>query len=98
MAGWYVTEIGRQPFVVFGLLRTADVASSVSSPMIALTLTLYCTLYLVLIVAYITVVKHMAEKPEAAPAPARAGRARPRAGWWCSPRAPRPRADRRSGA
>ncbi|MDH5339153.1 MAG: cytochrome ubiquinol oxidase subunit I, partial [Rubrivivax sp.] len=39
VAGWYVTEIGRQPFVVFGLLRTADVASSVSSPMIALTLT-----------------------------------------------------------
>ncbi len=31
VAGWYVTEIGRQPFVVFGLLRTADVASNVPS-------------------------------------------------------------------
>ena len=25
LAGWYVTEIGRQPFLVYGLLRTADV-------------------------------------------------------------------------
>ena len=63
VAGWYVTEIGRQPFIVFGLVRTADVASNVASPMIALTLALYVTLYLALIVAYIAVVKYMAEKP-----------------------------------
>ncbi|MEO8151551.1 MAG: cytochrome ubiquinol oxidase subunit I [Rhizobacter sp.] len=64
VAGWYVTEIGRQPFVVYGLLRTADVASKVPPQMIALTLTLYVTLYLALIVAYIAVLKYMAEKPE----------------------------------
>ena len=29
VAGWYITEIGRQPFIVFGLMRTADVASTV---------------------------------------------------------------------
>ena len=63
VAGWYVTEIGRQPFVVFGLIRTADVASNVPSPMIAFTLALYVTVYLALIVAYVTVVKYMAEKP-----------------------------------
>jgi len=63
LAGWYVTEIGRQPFIVYGLLRTADVASNVAPPMIALTLTLYVLLYLVLITAYIGVVKYMAEKP-----------------------------------
>ena len=28
VAGWYVTEIGRQPFIVYGLIRTADVASN----------------------------------------------------------------------
>src|SRR5690349_11827644 len=28
VAGWYVTEIGRQPFVVHGLIRTADVVST----------------------------------------------------------------------
>lgn len=64
VAGWYVTEIGRQPFLVFGLLRTADVASTVPAPMIALTLALYVTVYLALLVAYVAVVKYMAEKPE----------------------------------
>lgn len=63
VAGWYVTEIGRQPFVVFGLLRTADVASQVPAPMIALTLTLYVTLYAGLIVAYVAVLRHLAEHP-----------------------------------
>ena len=63
LAGWYVTEIGRQPFIVFGLLRTADVASTVTGPMIALTLAMYVTLYLALILAYIAVLMYMAEKP-----------------------------------
>jgi cytochrome d ubiquinol oxidase subunit I len=67
LAGWYVTEIGRQPFIVYGLLRTADVASNVPAPMIALTLALYVTVYLALIVAYIAVLKYMAEKPEQTP-------------------------------
>ena len=64
VAGWYVTEIGRQPFIVYGLVRTADVVSKVPSPMIGLTLALYVTLYLALIVAYVSVLKYMAEKPE----------------------------------
>jgi cytochrome d ubiquinol oxidase subunit I len=64
VAGWYVTEIGRQPFIVYGLLRTADIVSTVPSSMIGLTLALYVTLYLALIVAYVTVLKYMAEKPD----------------------------------
>src|SRR5664279_1968993 len=44
VCGWYVSEIGRQPFIVYGLIRTADVASSVPAPLIALTLALYVTL------------------------------------------------------
>lgn len=66
LAGWYVTEIGRQPFIVSGLVRTADVASNVPAPMIALTLALYVTVYLALIVSYVAVIKYMAEKPESA--------------------------------
>ncbi|MGV8823802.1 cytochrome ubiquinol oxidase subunit I, partial [Methylibium petroleiphilum] len=58
-------EIGRQPFIVYGLLRTADVAATtVPSSMIALSLAMYVTLYLALIVAYVSVLKYMAEKPE----------------------------------
>jgi cytochrome d ubiquinol oxidase subunit I len=64
VAGWYVTEIGRQPFIVYGLLRTADVASNVASPLIALTLAMYVVLYAALLVAYVGVLKYMAEKPE----------------------------------
>ncbi|MDE2147070.1 MAG: cytochrome ubiquinol oxidase subunit I [Burkholderiales bacterium] len=71
VAGWYVTEIGRQPFIVYGLLRVADVASNVAPPLIALTLTLYVTVYLALIVSYIAVLKYMAEKPLEAPEPPR---------------------------
>ncbi len=64
VAGWYVTEIGRQPFIVYGLLRTAEIASQVSAPLIGLTLTLYVMLYLALVLAYVAVLKYMAEKPE----------------------------------
>ena len=64
VAGWYVTEIGRQPFVVYGLVRTADVASSVPPALIVVTFALYVTMYVALIVAYVSVVKYMAGKPE----------------------------------
>ncbi|HMC15814.1 MAG TPA: cytochrome ubiquinol oxidase subunit I [Albitalea sp.] len=71
LAGWYVTEIGRQPFIVYGLLRTADVAGPVTSTMIATTLLAYILVYIALIVAYVSVIKYMAEKPveEAAATP-----------------------------
>ena len=64
VCGWYVTEIGRQPFIVHELIRTADIASKVAAPTIALTLTLYVLLYIALVIAYIGVLKYMAEKPE----------------------------------
>ncbi len=64
LAGWYVTEIGRQPFIVQDLLRTADVASDVAAPLIGLTLAMYLTLYAALILAYVAVLSHMACKPE----------------------------------
>ncbi len=69
VAGWYVTEIGRQPFIVYGLVRTADVASTVPSSLIGMTLAMYIALYLALIAAYVTVLKYMAEKPEEVLAP-----------------------------
>ncbi|MBA3588659.1 cytochrome ubiquinol oxidase subunit I [Methylibium sp.] len=64
VAGWYVTEIGRQPFIVYGLVRTADVVSDVPATMVASSLAMYVLVYLALIVAYIGVLKYMAEKPE----------------------------------
>jgi cytochrome bd ubiquinol oxidase subunit I len=62
-----VTEIGRQPFIVYGLLRAADVVSNTSSGMIALSFSMYTATYLVLIVAYASVLKYMAEGAEELP-------------------------------
>ncbi len=57
VAGWYATEVGRQPFLVYGLLRTADATSAVPAPQIALTLALYLTVYIALIRAYVGVLE-----------------------------------------
>jgi cytochrome d ubiquinol oxidase subunit I len=62
VAGWYVTEIGRQPYLVYGVLTTAEATSSVPAPMIAGTLAMYLMLYVTLAIAYVTVIFHLARK------------------------------------
>jgi cytochrome bd ubiquinol oxidase subunit I len=62
IAGWYTTEIGRQPWLVQGVLTAAQAASTVPAANILLTLVLYLLLYAVLLVAYVTVVFHLAKK------------------------------------
>jgi cytochrome bd ubiquinol oxidase subunit I len=62
VAGWYVTEMGRQPWLVHGVLTTAKGASEVAAPMIAATLAMYLLLYGALIVAYVSVVFYLARK------------------------------------
>ena len=62
IAGWYVTEIGRQPWLVYGVMTAAEAASTVPAKAIASTLVVYLLLYVVLITAYISVVFHMARK------------------------------------
>ena len=62
VAGWYVTEIGRQPWLVQGVLTTAQAASTVPSSSIALTLAMSLTLYAALLSAYVSVVFYLANK------------------------------------
>jgi cytochrome d ubiquinol oxidase subunit I len=62
LSGWYVTEIGRQPWLVTGVLTTAQAASSVSGSMIATTLAMYLVVYALLIAAYVSVLFHLAGK------------------------------------
>ncbi|WP_092761410.1 cytochrome ubiquinol oxidase subunit I [Rhodoferax sp. OV413] len=62
VAGWYVTEIGRQPWLVYGVMTTAEAASAIPATAIAATLVMYLLLYAVLITAYISVVFYMARK------------------------------------
>jgi cytochrome d ubiquinol oxidase subunit I len=62
VAGWYVTEIGRQPWLVHGVLTTAQAASQVPAGNIALSLGMYLTLYAALLSAYVSVVFYLAKK------------------------------------
>lgn len=47
LAGWYTTEIGRQPWIVQGLMRTADAATPHGVPELTLTLLLFVFVYLI---------------------------------------------------
>ena len=46
-AGWIVTEAGRQPFTVYGLLRTADSVSPIAAPAVAASLAAFAIVYFV---------------------------------------------------
>ncbi|MDX2209170.1 MAG: cytochrome ubiquinol oxidase subunit I [Sphingopyxis sp.] len=67
LAGWYVTEIGRQPWLVTGILRTGEAAGPVGATMIAGSLTLYLAVYVVLLAAYIAVLYRLARLGSHAP-------------------------------
>jgi cytochrome d ubiquinol oxidase subunit I len=45
ISGWIVTETGRQPWVAYGILRTADAASPVAAQAVAATLVLFVLVY-----------------------------------------------------
>jgi len=45
LSGWFVTEVGRQPWVATGILRTADAASPVTLGQVATTLALFVIVY-----------------------------------------------------
>jgi cytochrome d ubiquinol oxidase subunit I len=59
-AGWIVTEIGRQPWLVYGVLRTADAAGDVTGAQLGASLTGYILTYTVMFIAYIVVLTHIA--------------------------------------
>ncbi len=62
LAGWYVTEIGRQPWLVTGVLTTADAVADVPATMVLSTLIGYLTVYATLTIAYISVLFYLARK------------------------------------
>jgi cytochrome d ubiquinol oxidase subunit I len=62
LAGWMVAEIGRQPWLVYGILRTADAAGGISGAQLGASLTGYVVTYGVMFVAYMVVLTHLAAK------------------------------------
>lgn len=73
LAGWMVTEVGRQPWVVYGVLRTRDALSPVTAGQVATSLIAYMIVYAIVFTAgAIFILRLMAEGPVAAlaePAP-----------------------------
>ena len=62
LAGWLTTEIGRQPYLVYGVILTADTASEVPAAYIATTLVGYALVYALLLISYMVVLTQLASK------------------------------------
>ena len=66
LAGWITTEVGRQPYVIYGLLRTADAASPLDAPALAASLLAFIIVYFAVFgfgVVYILRLMAKAPKP-----------------------------------
>jgi cytochrome d ubiquinol oxidase subunit I len=83
LAGWYVTEIGRQPYLVTGVLTTAEAVTKLPTGMVLSSLLAYLAVYVGLLFAYIWVVFYLTRKvddkskPKASVAPASASATNP---------------------
>jgi cytochrome d ubiquinol oxidase subunit I len=64
ICGWLVTEIGRQPWLVTGILRTSDAAGAASGAQLGASLTGYVLTYALMLIAYMVVLTHLAGKGE----------------------------------
>ena len=62
LAGWIVTEIGRQPWLVTGILKTADAVGPASGAKLGASLTAYVLSYAALGLAYMVTLTHMARR------------------------------------
>ncbi|MEQ9488914.1 MAG: cytochrome ubiquinol oxidase subunit I [Alphaproteobacteria bacterium] len=62
LAGWFTTEIGRQPWLVQGVMTTADAVGDVPAGMVLSTLLVYLAVYAVLLSCYVGVVFYLARK------------------------------------
>ena len=66
-AGWIVTEVGRQPWIVYGLMRTKDAVSPIAASQVGITLAAFIAVYGVLgAAAFYLIVKHVRRGPEPA--------------------------------
>jgi cytochrome d ubiquinol oxidase subunit I len=59
LSGWYVTEIGRQPYLVTGVLTTAEAVTKLPTGMVLSSLLAYLAVYVGLLLAYIWVVFYL---------------------------------------
>jgi cytochrome d ubiquinol oxidase subunit I len=87
LAGWVTTEVGRQPFTVYGLLRTVDSVSPLAAPAVASSLIAFIIVYFtifaagaVYILRLMATPPHHGEQGPSRDAPTRAAGITPAAG------------------
>jgi len=62
LAGWFTTEVGRQPWVVYGVMRTADAVSPHGAFEVGLTLALFVVVYFLLFGAGTVYMLHLIKR------------------------------------
>jgi cytochrome d ubiquinol oxidase subunit I len=69
LAGWVTTEVGRQPFTIYGLLRTSESAAPLDAPAVAASLLAFVVVYFIVFGAGIVYIFKLAAKPPEAHEP-----------------------------
>jgi cytochrome d ubiquinol oxidase subunit I len=62
LAGWLVTEIGRQPWLITGILKTSQAVGRIPEAQLGASLTGYVLVYTLMLAAYMVVITHLAGK------------------------------------
>lgn len=63
LAGWYVTEVGRQPWIIYGQLRVSEIVADHDGGVVLASLIAYVALYMFLLYSYVRAVRYLATKP-----------------------------------
>ena len=63
LAGWVTTEVGRQPWTVYGLMRTAESASPLAAPALAASLAAFVIVYFIVFGADVLYILKLLAKP-----------------------------------
>jgi cytochrome d ubiquinol oxidase subunit I len=63
LAGWVTTEVGRQPFTIYGLMRTAESASPLDAPAVAASLLAFVIVYFTVFGAGVWYLLKLMQKP-----------------------------------
>ncbi|HJD60111.1 MAG TPA: cytochrome ubiquinol oxidase subunit I [Rickettsia endosymbiont of Omalisus fontisbellaquei] len=62
LAGWFVTEVGRQPYIVYNILKTADMVSPVLGKYVFISLIAFVVVYVIIFGAGIYYIMHLIKK------------------------------------
>lgn len=66
--GWIVTEVGRQPWIVYGVMKTADAVSPIATYQVAISLAAFIVVYTLLgIACFYLIIKHARTGPQPLP-------------------------------